>query len=674
MDLKISNKLQKKVVGKNRLRSRMVLKKKSIESIKKVVNGSSVVKPINRWSFLYGPILSIVILLILLARVFQLQVIEGGELYERSENNQLEFVEITPNRGVIFDANGKKLVENIPSYNMFIDLNHFRDSVGYIDDNDLKRLSDELEIIVGNVWNETDEDGEYIYSSLGNKVLEDVNTLTLSGEFYNTNQLLILKGLDNDLIVKFKANFSDIDALVFEDSTKRHYLAHESFSHILGYTGGVSEGDLDRYDYVSSTDNIGKTGVERIYDEILFGTKGNLVRERNATGKIISDNTVLSEPVSGNSLHLTIDNDAQIKMYELLKEGVDKYDATGGAGIIEDIHTGELLVLASYPSYDNNLFVGGIDQNSFKGLLDDPMNPLLNKAISSEAPPGSTFKTIVAASYLEAGIVDRYHQVLSTAGYKFSNGAPFQEYHNHSYGWVDIVDALTVSSNIYFCDVIREWDMNELVPYIESFGIGEYTYIDIPGEGKGRVPSPSNKINLANGANWWLDPIWYPEGDACNSVIGQGISLVTPIQMSNWVSAIANGGDLHTPRVGKEFVDMDGDIQEIVYDDLAGNIISNNSLEVVREGMWGSVNGARKVIIPLSGAQVTVAAKTGTAEFGKLNEDGIYEFTHAWVTGFYPYEDPQYSFTIFLESGGASNNAAQVAREFIDWWVLENAD
>ena len=211
--------------------------------------------------------------------------------------------------------------------------------------------------------------------------------------------------------------------------------------------------------------------------------------------------------------------------------------------------------------------------------------------------------------------------------------------------------------------------MNELVPYLEKFGIGQYTYIDVPGEGSGTLPSPANKIKLANSTNPWLDPIWYPEGDSCNSVIGQGITTVTPIQMVNWISAIANGGTLNTPHVAKRLVSPDGSESDVQSEPLRKNIISSSALKIVREGMWASVNGPRRVVFPLTDAKVEVAGKTGTAEFGKVNSKGIYEHTHAWVTGFFPYDKPKYAFTIFMEDGGESYNAAKLAREFIDWWV-----
>ena len=216
--------------------------------------------------------------------------------------------------------------------------------------------------------------------------------------------------------------------------------------------------------------------------------------------------------------------------------------------------------------------------------------------------------------------------------------------------------------------MIRNWDMNKLAPYLEDFGIGKKTGIDIGGEGPGRIPSPETKVKLSETTSPWLEPYWYPEGDSCNAVIGQGIVTVTPLQAVNWVSAIANGGVLHTPSLASKLVG-NGEETILEFEENNSDFVDERALEIVREGMRNSVAGPRRVIVPLTDAKTEVAAKTGTAEFGAVDEDGRYIQTHAWVNGFFPYEDPKYSFVVFLEDGSASNNAAQVARNFIDWFV-----
>jgi len=176
---------------------------------------------------------------------------------------------------------------------------------------------------------------------------------------------------------------------------------------------------------------------------------------------------------------------------------------------------------------------------------------------------------------------------------------------------------------------------------------------------------------LANSTSPWLEPVWYPEGDSCNSVIGQGIGLVTPIQMSNWVAAIANEGTLYKPHIAKYFEDENKNRVDIPIEILQNNIAKAEAFNIAKEGMWSAVNGNGASISSLANLGVVVAAKTGTAEFGTVDSKGNYEHTHAWVTGFFPYDKPKYSFSIFLEDGGESLNAVRIMREMITWMVKE---
>ena len=618
----------------------------------------------SQWNVFYIFVIFIVIFGVLVVNISYLQIVKGAEMFAASENNQIKIESVAPYRGVIFDKNGVVLAENIPSMNVYISVERFLNGEGALDKEKLERTTDTLEGIL-DTGDIVDSEGNR-YDSIYDKVItvyEDAPYLT---------DILLATGIDNDEAIEIKSEGDTLEGVYIDNGNKRYYPVKSVFSHIIGYTSSVTAEDLQEKDYVGYTDVVGRSGLEYIYDEELFGVSGKIAKEVDVTGKEIgSEEAVLQEVVSGKSLYLTIDSVVQEKLYELLKSSVEDNDATGGAGIIEDVQTGEILAIVTYPSFDNNLFVGGISFENYSKLTNRDDLPLLNRAVSAQEPPGSTFKTIVASGALESGAINRYTRYVSRSNYTFSSGSPFQEYHGNAYGSLDLIDAMSVSSNIYFCELIRNWDMDELVPYIEKFGIGELTGIDIQGEMLGRVPSPENKEALANSTSPWLDPIWYPEGDSCNSVIGQGITLVTPIQMANWMAAIANGGTLNRPHVGDRLVSSDGVEEILEFSPLKENIISDESLAIVREGMWSTVNGSRGTVYPLKGSKTVVAAKTGTAEFGKLNEKGEYEHTHAWVGGFFPYDNPKYSYSIFLEDGGESANAAYVMRYMIDWMVEE---
>lgn len=658
MDLRFSKSLKQE---KKRIALRPDIRRLDLRhEIKKLLNSTHEEESFSRWNYISVFVLFFAIFSILIWQLSVLQVEKGSELHAQSENNQVRVETIPALRGVVFDRNGNKLVENITSANLYVMIDKYMEE-GEINGAALQVAADTLGGILGDHWKKASSDGKE-YASILDRIL-DIHS---ASPFFT--DILIASDISDDEIIRIKAE--NIIGVYIDEGSKRSYPFKDITSSILGYTGDVTAEDLENFSYLNSTDVVGRIGLEREYDEQLAGKDGEIAWEVDSLGKKVSEEGLeLSKPVGGRNLYLTLDMDIQNKLYEALKTGAGNSKATGGAGIIQDVTTGEVLAMVTYPSYDNNLFVGGISTGDYAKLLNDKANPLMNRVIAAQVPAGSTFKTMVATAALDAGAITRYTLYTSRAGYTFSNGASFQESHNHSYGTLNVVGALTVSSNIFFCELIRNWDMNALVPYLEKFGIGSVTGIDIPGEMAGRVPSPANKLLLANSTSPWLDPIWYPEGDSCNSVIGQGITLVTPIQMSNWMAAIANEGTLYKPHLVKYMVDENGNKTETQVMVLEDSIAKKEAFEIAKEGMWSAVNGSGASIGSLSGLGTQVAAKTGTAEFGALNKDGSYEHTHAWVGGFFPYDNPKYSFSIFLEDGGESINAVRVMREMIQWMV-----
>ncbi len=620
------------------------------------------VEKISSWNFLYIFIFFFILFSTLFISLAKLQIVDGSEMALRSQSNSIRRTSIPAYRGIVFDKNGNKLVENIPAVNVYLNIDVFLENGMEINEEKLKRVGNSLESILGNKWKSSSEEIQY------STIYEKVVSMYESDPYFSN--ILIAKDIDNDMSIDIKSQRDELEGVELEDESKRNYIYPKQFAHILGYVGQASAKDIEDYDYISSNDTVGKLGMERYYNEILAGTNGVKATEVNALGHSITGNSyTISPQVSGKSLYTTLDLDVQKKMYEFIEEAVKENGSTGAALVIEDVNNGEILSMVSYPGYDNNLFIGGISQSEYNNLLNDDHMPLLNRPIAAQVPPGSTFKTLVAAAALDAGVIDESTIYVSKRGYKFSNGAPFQEFQNHAYGPLNVVQAIARSSNIYFCETIRDWNIDALVPYLEAFGIGQYTGIDIPGEAPGRLPSPENKIYLAEHGATWLDPIWYPEGDGCNSVIGQGITLVTPIQMSNWVAAIANGGVLYTPHLLQKTIDGDGNEEEIEYELLNTDFISQDALNVVKKGMWSVVNSDIGSARSLSNLGEEIALKTGTAEFGALNKDGEYEHTHVWITGFYPYDDPKYSFVIFFEDGGLSFDSLKYAKNILSWLI-----
>ncbi len=663
MKLEMDKKLKDKTFRKPRISSSPVKKLSTKERAVQVLTSSRGEQEISAWNFIYILIIFVILFLVLFSSLIDLQIVNGQQMAKRSASNSIRITKIPSYRGVIFDRDGEKLVENVPAINAYLNIDMYLDQELNIDEELLRSVCLKIEDVLGEKWKTAlTQDEAYL------SIYEKIYT-TYTQNPYLSN-ILLATDIDNNMTIEIKSKGDELIGVVLEDESKRNYIYPEYFAHILGYVGEASMEDIDKHEYITANDTVGKLGIEKYYNELLAGQNGQLATEINALGHSITDSSYTLKPqVSGKSLYLTLDLQAQSEIYDILKDAVKENGATGASVVVEDINNGEILSMVSYPGYDTNSFIGGISQKEYDKLLKDKHVPLLNRSIAAQVPPGSTFKTLVAASALDAGAINTSTIYTSRLGYTFSSGAPFQEFQNHSYGPLNVISALAKSSNIFFCETIRNWDMEELVPYLTKFGIGEYTNIDIPGEMPGRLPSPDNKVWLAENGSYWLDPVWYPEGDSCNSVIGQGITLVTPIQMSNWMAAIANGGTLYQPHLLKSSIDEDGKQESMEYTSISENIVSKDALDIVKKGMWSTVHsdlGSAKILRSLG---EEVAVKTGTAEFGALNKKGQYEHTHAWISGFFPFEDPKYSFTIFFEDGGLSYDALPYAKEVLSWLI-----
>jgi penicillin-binding protein 2 len=661
-NLKIDKKLKEKKLQKPKIQQPSLEKEKGKDLVKRLLYSSGSEK-ISSWNFIYIFVFAFFLFTVLFFSLAKLQIVEGQEMAERSDENSIRVTSIPAYRGIIFDRDGQKLVENAPAVNVYLNIDMYLDRNMEIEEEKLKKVSLILEDLLGSKWQFASEE-DRSYSSIYEKVVSIYDT-----DPYFSN-ILLARDIDNDTVIDIKSRAEELEGIVLEDESKRRYIYPEQFSHILGYVGQASNEDIEENEYISNNDTVGKAGVEKFYNELLAGQNGEKATEVNALGHSITGlSYVISPQVSGESLYMSIDLEVQNRMYEMIEEAVSENGATGASLVIEDVNNGEILSMISYPGYDSNSFIGGISEKEYGQLLESERIPLLNRSIAAQIPPGSTFKTLIASAALDAGAITTSTIYTSRRGYTFSSGAPFQEFQNHAYGNLNVIEAIARSSNIYFCELIRDWDIDALVPYLKAFGVGQYTNIDLPGEMPGRLPSPENKEYLANHGSTWLDPIWYPEGDGCNSVIGQGITLVTPIQIANWTAAIANGGTLHTPHVLQKSVSEDGQEEVIEYEPLNEDFISSEALEIVRKGMWSVVHSSIGSAKILRNVGEEVALKTGTAEFGALNEDGEYEHTHAWISGFYPYQDPKYSFVIFFEDGGLSFDSLPYAKEILSWLI-----
>lgn len=434
-----------------------------------------------------------------------------------------------------------------------------------------------------------------------------------------------------------------------EDFSKRKFIDLPGFSHLLGY---IKYPAKDKDGFYWETSFIGKDGVEKFYNDLLTGRNGREIIEINALGEISSQG-LIEHPQDGENISLAIDSRIQTKLFEIIEETSQKVNFQGGGGAIMDIKTGEIITLVSYPEYNSGIISDGENTESIREFLNDPYNPFLNRIVSGLYVPGSVVKPFMTAAALNEGIIDPNKSILSTGSISIPNPyfpdkpSVFTDWKAH--GWVNAVDALAVSSNVYFYAIGGGFadqtglGIERIEKYMRMFGLGEKSNIDIPGEIVGVIPNPSWKEKTFNGDEWRL-------GDTYNTSIGQYGFQLTPIQILRGISAIANGGVLLNPTVLK--IENVGESETIS--------IKKEVLEIVKEGMRQSAK--RGTAAGLSVPYVEIGAKTGTAEIGK-------KYLNSWVTGFFPFENPKYAFVIIMERGprGNTTGGVYVMRQLLDW-------
>lgn len=434
----------------------------------------------------------------------------------------------------------------------------------------------------------------------------------------------------------------------------RMYVETSGFAHVLGYIGLPNREDIDTGDF-HMQEMLGKSGIEKKFNERLRGEQGIKIEERDVSGSVASDH-LLVEPISGESLHLSIDSRLQTKLSEFIHNLSNDRGFVGGAAVIMDVRTGEIIALTSYPEFDPNLLVSGDNPEVLDQMINDSRSPFLNRTVGGAYTPGSIMKLFVSAAALEENIISPQKNILSTGKLIVPN--PFNPEHPSifkdwkAHGYVDMRRAIAVSSNVYFYVVGGGFQdqaglgIAKIEEYARRFGFGQMTGISLDQEEKGLIPNPEWKEKTFSGEPWRL-------GDTYNTAIGQYGFLVTPIQVVRAVSALANGGYLLDPTLLKN-----ENTNQIAQKSIG---IDDSHLQVVREGMRMAVTEGTSA--GLSVPFVKVAAKTGTAQVGDKSK------VNSWVTGFFPYNDPHYAFVVLMEKGPADNTIGGVfiMRQLLDW-------
>jgi len=440
--------------------------------------------------------------------------------------------------------------------------------------------------------------------------------------------------------------------------SKRLYASMEGIAHIIGY---VSYPKKDSSGFFYQTNTEGKQGAELFYDYILRGKNGITITEKNVSGKIISESAI-RQPDNGKNITLSIDVRIQQKLYSLIKELTKTHSFSGGSGIILDIKTGELLTMTSFPEYNPSILADGENVKEIESFIYNEEKPFLNRAVAGLYTPGSIIKPFVALAALAEGIISPEDKIESTGSisiphpYLEGKFSVFNDWKAH--GFVDMKKALAVSSNVYFYEITGGFKnqkgigIENLANYLTLFGFGERTGIDLDGEQIGIIPTPKWKKENFNGELWRV-------GDTYNTAIGQYGFQVTPIQMARGIAAVASNGILVTPHLWKNITPRQTKI----------TAIPDSAYAVVKEGMRQAVTEGTASGLNISA--VKVAAKTGTAERGADKK-----FVNSWVVGFFPYENPRYSFAIVMERGPRDNTigATYVLRQLLEWMIIDTGE
>ncbi|MFH1781022.1 MAG: penicillin-binding protein 2 [Patescibacteria group bacterium] len=585
-------------------------------------------------------------LLILIGRLAFLQIAQGEEYREIAEGNRIRIQTIKAPRGIIYDKNNEVLVKNIPNFQVVITPMDFPDDEATAN-SIIKKIN-----------------------SITDKPFEEINA---SIEKLKENPLESQVLIDNitwEQAVVLDIESINLPGINLNIDSKREYLTEPSFSHILGYIGKINR---EEYEANKSNDylldaNIGKSGVELYYEEILKGINGKKRIEVDSRGRekeIIAS----SDAVNGSDIILSIDKKLQDKTTEILKNVVNESNAPAGTAIVMNPQNGEIMALVNWPSYNNNDFTDGIEQEKYTALLEDPGKPLFNHAISGEYPPGSTFKPMVAAAALEEGVINENTTVQSTGGIEI-NQWWFPDWKEGGHGTTDVRKALADSVNTFFYLAGGgEFNKNEnkiygglgvdrIKEYAIAFGFDNATGIDLPGEKDGFLPTRDWKEKI-KGEMWYI-------GDTYHLAIGQGDVLVTPLQIAAYTSVFANGGIYYKPHLVKEIHDNEnGEITKISGEIVNDDIASDYNIGIVRQGMKDAVNyGSAK---QLQSLPVSSAGKTGTAQIGGTDK------THSWFTVFAPYENPEIVVTVLVEEGGDGTEAAlPAAQEILEYYFNNN--
>ncbi|WP_269792221.1 penicillin-binding protein 2 [Stenotrophomonas sp. Iso1] len=569
---------------------------------------------------------------------FKLQVLDHDIYATRSEANRIKARPVVPGRGLIYDRNGRLLAENVPAFRLDV-------------------TPDKVENMAATL------DGLQKIFALSE---EDIERFNLSRKARRAFMPVTLKlRVSDEEMARFAVDRWRFPGVELEPYLTRRYPYGDLLGHVIGYVGRVDDKDLEELgEGNAALTHIGKSGLERFYEEQLRGRIGYEQVETNVQGRAIR--TIGRVPAqSGTDLRLSIDADLQRAM-------VSAFGEQEGAAVAIDPRTGEILAMVSLPSYDPNLFVNGISHADFKQLNENPSRPQFNRLVLGGVAPGSTIKPFIGLAGLDSGVRRPEDKILSRGMFYLPGvSRGWGDANRGGHGWTDLRKSISQSVNTYYYQLAMDMGIDRFDQYMSGYGFGHATGIDLAGEIGGILPSPASKAKARNER-------WYP-GDTVNASIGQGLWKVTPLQLVRGVGGLASG-QLRTPHlVIERRAGFDHDWAPTTHP--AGRPISPNAgnLQAVREGMMGTMQPGGSGWRVAAGAAYRMAGKTGTAQVisrkgtAAINPKSLpMHLRHrALFVGFAPAEDPVIAIAIAVEGGGYGGSAAApIARKVFDAWLL----
>ena len=581
-------------------------------------------------------------LCVLLLRFVYLQVIRHNHYQTLAENNRISIVPIVPNRGLILDRNGLVLAHNYSGYTLEI-------TPSKVDR--LEEVIDELAKLVDI------------------QPKDRKRFKKLLAESRNFESLPIRSRLTDEEVARFAAQRYRFPGIEIKARLFREYPYRDKTSHLIGYIGRINDSEAEQLEATNSaanyrgTDYLGKTGIEQSYENELHGTTGFEQVEVDAGGRGVR---VLSRtpPISGNNLTLSLD----IKLQEIAEQSFGSYR---GALIAIDPTNGEVLAFVSKPGYDPNLFIDGIDEQSWNELNNSPDIPLNNRALRGQYPPGSTIKPFMALAGLYYNKRSPSFSI-SDPGYFTLPGSRhhYRDWKVGGHGTVDMFKSIVVSCDPYFYGLAVELGIENIYAFQSKFGFGKKTGLDMEGEASGLVPSTAWKQNRHN-QKWYV-------GDTVSVGIGQGYSLVTPLQLAHATAVLANNGVAFRPRLVRQVQRSNPSVEPEVQPESTLKL-NPEHLALVRRAMVAVTQPGGTAAQAGAGAVYAIAGKTGTAQVIGIKQGEKYVESqinerhrdHAWFIAFAPADQPKIAMVVLVENGGhGSTTAAPIARKVLDYFLL----